>query len=91
MITAADREELNYLFGDSISDADLLQAVECIESAQSSVDRAPQISTASNVIETTARTESAGNTGGVETVEPFQIGMFLYQLYIYYLYINFTC
>ena len=66
MIQAAEREELNYLFSESKSDADLLRAVECIESAQTSMDRAPQNSATSDVIETTAKTESTGNAGGVE-------------------------
>ena len=73
MIAAADREELNYLFSESISDADLLRAVEVIESTQMSVGRAPQFDATSDVIETTARTES---TGGVEKAAQLQFGKF---------------
>ena len=76
MIAAADREELNYLFSDSLSDADLLRAIECIELAQMSVDRAPQIDATSNVIHNTSRAESTGNAGSVEKAAQLQFGMF---------------
>ena len=76
MVVHAIQEELNYLFSDSLTDADLLRAVECIESAQSSTDRPLQTSATSNVIETTARTGSTGNAGGVETAAHLQFGKF---------------
>ena len=76
MIAAADREELNYLFSDLLSDKDLLRAVEVIESTQMSVDRAPQIDAISNVIHNTSRAESAGNAGGVEKTAQLQFGKF---------------
>ena len=76
MIAAADREELNYLFGDSLSDADLLRAVECIESAQTSVDQAPPTGATSNVTHNTSRAESTGNAGGLETAAQLQFGKF---------------
>ena len=73
MVVHAIQEELNYLFSDSLTDADLLRAVECIEST---VDQALQTSAASNVIETTARTGSLGNAEGVETAAQLQFGKF---------------
>ena len=76
MIEAADREELNYLFSESISDADLLRAIKFIESDQTSIDRAPQNSATSDVLETTARTESTGNAGGVERAAQLQFNKF---------------
>ena len=63
--------------------------VECIESAQSSVDRAPQTSAASDVIPNTARTESVENAGGVEDMAQLHFGEFLYRMYIKYLYFSF--
>ena len=73
MIEVADREELNYLFNDSLSDADLLRAIECIESAQTSAVQALQTDATSDVIGTAARTESTGNA---EKAAQLQFGKF---------------
>ena len=81
MVAHAIQEELNYLFSDSLTDADLLRAVECIESVQ-----APQTSAASDVIPNTVRTELVRNAGGVEDTAQLHFGEFLYRLYIKYLY-----
>ena len=42
MMAMAEQEELNHLFSDSITDEDLLRAVEQIESDQLSTDRTVQ-------------------------------------------------
>ena len=76
MVAHAIHEELNYLFSDSLSDADLLRAIECIESTQMSAVQAPQTDATSDVIETTARTKSTGNAGGVEKATQLQFGKF---------------
>ena len=76
MMAVADQEEIIYFFGESLSDADLLRAVECIESAQTSVNQAAQTSTASDAIHTTARVESVGNPGTAGIVKSLQRGKF---------------
>ena len=76
IMAVADQEELNYWVSDSVSDADLLQAVESIESAQASIDQAVQTSTAFYVIHTTARVESVGRAETVAASEPPQISKF---------------
>ena len=68
MMAIADQEELNYLFSDSLSDADLLRAVESIESAQA----CEQTSSISDNNRATTSAESYVNVG---TMEPPQHGM----------------
>ena len=61
MLAMADREELNHLFNYSISDEDLLRAVEQIESTQISSERAR-----------TGETHNInGDTTRVESVESY--------------------
>ena len=79
LVAVAEQEELNHLFSDSLSDADLLRAVESIESAQTSVDRAPQTG-ATPAIRNTSRVGSTGNAGGVETAVQLQFCKF-YTVY----------
>ena len=76
IIEAADREELNYLFSESISDADLLRAVEVIESARVSADPVAQTSAVLDDIHTTVGVQSVGNVGTVSTSQSPQIGKF---------------
>ena len=76
MIATADREELNYLFSESISDADLLRAVEVIELARASVDPVAQTSAVPDDIHTMVGVQSVGNVGSVSASESPQIGKF---------------
>ena len=88
MMAFAGREELNYLFGDSISDADLLRAVEVIESTQASVDPVAQTSAVPDDVHTTAGVQSVGNIGSVSASESPQICKFCT---FYYLNTSFPC
>ena len=77
MLAVADQAEIDHLFASSsISDQNLLQAIEILESAQTSVDRTAQTSTASYVIHTTVRVESVGNAGAAGIVGSLQRGKF---------------
>ena len=76
LIELADRKELNYLFSDSISDADLLRAVEGIESARVSANPVAQTSAVPDDIHTTVGVQSVGNVGSVSASESPQIGKF---------------
>ena len=80
LVAVAEQEELNHLFNDSLSDADLLRAVESIESAQTSVDRALQTGATPNVIRNTSRVGTTGNAGGVGTSTQLHFGKF-YTVY----------
>ena len=82
MMAVAIREELNYLFSDSLSDADLLRAVEFIESTQTFMDRAPPTGTTTNVVHNTSRSESSGNAGGVETAAQLHFGRILLSVHL---------
>ena len=58
MMAMAEQEELSHLFSDSLTDEDLLRAVEQIESNQMSTDRTVQ---RSDIIDATV--ESTSNLG----------------------------
>ena len=76
MVAHAIQEELNYLFSDSLTDADLLRAVEVIESARASADQVAQTSAVPDDIHTTVGVQSIGNVGSVSVSESPQIGKF---------------
>ena len=65
MMAMAEQEELNHLFSDSLTDEDLLRAVEQIESYQMSTDRTVQRSDINDA--TVESTSNLGTSAGLQT------------------------
>ena len=77
MMVMADQEELNHLFSDSLTDEDLLRAVEQIESNQMSTERTVKRSVIND--ETVESTSNLGASTGSHNLD----GKFIISFRIY--------
>ena len=83
MMAMAEQEEINHLFSDSLTDEDLLRAVEQIESNQISADQAAQrsdINDAAVKSASNSKTSTGSHTQDGEFIISFEYIEKLYML-----------